>query len=238
MNWRSWIAKNRKNPMLRLTASVSGKFLRAYDNQCNWDIHSNGEYFIAKKLSDAAPGIIFDVGANIGAYAKMAISLSGVTELHAFEISPPTFKILYDNCSELSNIRLNPFGLGAEAGVATIHHAPDSSDRTSLFLIDDGFSRKSLAAELRTGDGYMHDAGINEITLLKIDVEGADLDVLRGFSSSFDNQRVTAVQFEHGGPSIESRTFLRDKIEYLQGFGFSCFRLYPGDLERNRAMHL
>ena len=58
-------------------------------------------------------------------------------------------------------------------------------------------------------------AGVPSISFLKIDVEGADFTVLRGFERSFLERRVLAVQFEHGEPSVESRTLLRDIVAFL-----------------------
>jgi FkbM family methyltransferase len=162
----------------------------------------------------------------------MCASLPGVSEVHAFEISPLTFVTLSQNCAAVTNVRLNPFGLGVTAGTVIIYHAPGSTDRTGLLSIDDGYARETLAAELRTGDDYMRDAALDRIAFLKIDVEGSDIDVLKGFSSALSAQRIAAVQFEHGEPNIESRTFLRDIVEFLQGLGYYIFRLYPSSLER------
>jgi len=226
------IARNRKNPALRLAASACGKFLRAYDNQFNWDIASNGERFAVSAVTAAAPGVIFDVGANVGTYARACAALRGVTQVHAFEISPPTFALLSRNCAGIANIHLHPFGLSASAATTTIYHAPDSADRTGLLPVDDGYRRQILPAQTRTGDDCMNDLGVRCVTFLKIDVEGTDLDVLKGFSTALSERRIGAVQFEHGEPSIEARTFLRDIIHFLNSFGFHTYRLFPNSLEQ------
>jgi FkbM family methyltransferase len=231
MNLRAAIAARRGNPVLKVVNSMCMKFTGAYDHVHNWDIANNGELFIVRAVTNASPGIVFDVGANIGHYIELCAPLPGVTAIHAFEISPPTFAILSRNCSAIANLRLNPVGLGAEAGKVTIHHAPDSIDRTGISAIDDGFARIEIAAEVVTGDSYMRAAGIDRIAFLKIDVEGHDLAALQGFEVAFAAGRVDAVQFEHGGPNVASRTFLRDSVLYLQQFDFVIFRLFPSSLE-------
>jgi Methyltransferase FkbM domain len=75
-------------------------------------------------------------------------------------------------------------------------------------------------------------AGLEQVSFLKLDVEGAELATLRGFEQTLRERRILAMQFEHGEPSVESRTFLRDIVRFLALFDFTCFTLYPQSLER------
>jgi FkbM family methyltransferase len=228
------IAGKRSNLVLRQLALVCRKYLRAYDNQFNWDILSNGEHFILAAVMEKVPGVVFDVGANSGAYSLMCAGMAWVDQVHAFEISPPTFQELQRNCGRSSKIRLNRFGLSHQCREVEIYHATASSDRTSLHSIEHGYDNALLRAAVRTGDCYMQMAGVDRVSFLKIDVEGADFAVLRGFERAFRERRIEAVQFEHGEPSVESRTFLRDIVKFLMKFDFTCFQLYPRSLEKVR----
>lgn len=229
---KSWIAGRRNNPVLRLVAKWCRKYLRAYDNQFNWDIDSNGERFILDAVMQVAPGIVFDVGANVGTYSLMCAAIPSVQKVHAFEMSPSTFQELERNCEGYPKVNLNPFGLGDSEKTVEIHHAVGASARTSLYAIEHGYAYDLLKAEVRTGDGYIRAAGLEQVSFVKIDVEGAELATLRGFEQTLRDGRILAVQFEHGEPSVESRTFLRDVVRFLALFDFTCFRLYPQCLER------
>jgi FkbM family methyltransferase len=229
---RSLIATKRDNLILRGIALGCRKYLRAYDNQFNWDILTNGEKFILEAVLERAPGIVFDVGANTGAYALMCAGISSVQAVHAFEISPPTFQELQSNCLGLPKVQLNPFGLSDTEGDVAIYHVAGSSDRTSLHAIEHGFDNTLLTAVVRTGDWYMETAGVDRVSFLKVDVEGEDLSTLRGFERALNERRILAIQFEHGEPSVESRTFLRDIVRFLVPFDFTCFQLYPRSLEK------
>jgi FkbM family methyltransferase len=231
-NLRSLIASKRENTVLRCIALLCQKYLRAYDNQFNWDINSNGEKFVLEAVMALVPGIVFDVGANRGTYARMCAGIPSVAQVHAFEISLPTFQDLEHNCRGLPKIKLNGFGLSDQAAEVEIYHAAESSDRTSVHQVEHGFASQVCKATVQTGDGYMSANGVERVSFLKIDVEGADLATLRGFKNAFQEHRVQAVQFEHGGPSVESRTFLRDIVRFLAMFDLRCFRLYPRTLER------
>jgi FkbM family methyltransferase len=229
---RSLIAGRRDNLAFRSIAVACRKYLRAYENQFNWDIFSNGERFILEAVMEKAPGVVFDVGANRGAYALMCAEISSVHQVHAFEISPPTFKELQRNCDGVAKMVLNPFGLSDADREVEIYHAEGSSDRTSLHAIEHGYDSALLKAVVRTGDCYMETTGVHRVSFLKIDVEGADFSTLRGFERAFNERRIVAVQFEHGEPSVESRTFLRDIVRFLTTFDFTCFQLYPRSLEK------
>ena len=212
-------------------AIICAKYLRAYDNQFNWDINTNGESYFARSVLESIPGVVFDVGANVGTYTSMCLSISDATAVHSFEISPPTFVTLKQACANIQNARLNCFGLGAVNQEIKIYHARDSTDRTSILPVADGFKREVLESKIRTGDAYMTENRIEKISILKIDAEGADLNVLLGFSDAFDSNRIAAVQFEHGEPDIESRTLLKDKLYFLHSKKLRTFRLFPNCLE-------
>jgi len=231
MNARALIARKRSNPLLRSIALLCRKYLRAYDHQFNWDIDSNGERFILEAVMAEAPGVVFDVGANVGTYALMSAAIPSVERVHAFEISPPTFKELEKNCAGQPKILLNPFGLSDEDKSVEIYHTVGSSDRTSLHAIEHGYKNESIATAVRSGDSYLATSGVQRVSFLKIDVEGNDFSTLRGFERAFKERRISGVQFEHGEPSVEARTFLRDIVRFLAQFDFKCFQLYPETLE-------
>jgi len=146
--------------------------------------------------------------------------------------APRLSRSLECNCRGLSKIKLNPFGLSDAAGDVEIYHAAGSSDRTSLHAIEQSFDKTLLTAVVRTGDWYMETAGVECVSFLKVDVEGDDLSTLRGFERTLNERRILAIQFEHGEPSVESRTFLRDIVGFLVTFDFTCFQLYPRSLEK------
>lgn len=207
-------------------------------------VHSSGEeavFALVKQRSDpASPLCIFDVGANQGQYLRLIQQhLAGVPcSVHCFEPSPTTFKILAQNAGDRAGVTLNPFGLGREAGEFDLHSDAEGSGLASLshrrldhFGIQ--FSRRERV-ELRTLDAYCAANGVDRIDLLKLDVEGHELDALRGGARTFAERRVRAVTFEFGGCNIDSRTFFQDFYYFLVGHGLtSIFRILPnGTLAR------
>lgn len=103
---RAKIAANRDKPLFRLAARASEKYLRAYHNQVNWDVHVNGEASALRRITAAVEGDVFDVGANEGQWAAMALSLVGDKHLHSFEAVPATFRKLAQRLGSRSNLTL------------------------------------------------------------------------------------------------------------------------------------
>jgi FkbM family methyltransferase len=126
----------------------------------------------------AAPGAVaLDVGANVGAYTLLLgqwVRPGG--RVYAFEPAPEAFAGLS------AHVRLN--GLGD--GVTCVRAAAAASTGTATLAVDglSGANRLDASAggervETVTIDDFCRREGIRP-SLLKIDVEGAELDVLRG----------------------------------------------------------
>jgi hypothetical protein len=81
---------------------------------------------------------------------------------------------------------------------------------------------------LDTLDSYCACQEVRQIDLLKLDVEGHELDVLQGGQELFAERRVAMVSFEFGGANLDSGTCLRDFFDFFHQAGMrSIYRLTP-----------
>jgi hypothetical protein len=64
-------------------------------------------------------------------------------------------------------------------------------------------------------DDFCEQQGIGAVDLLKIDVEGLELDVLRGASRLLARDAVSLIQFEFGYGTVAARAYMRDFYELL-----------------------
>jgi len=128
-----------------------------------------------------------DVGAHLGYYSLVAAKYAG--KVIGFEPSPVTFKHLQ------RNLELNPIlakryvahqlGLADKPGEATINFSDEIPGASSLRQVDFTHTR-SVPVKLETLDHMMRD---EHPTFIKIDVEGAELDVFRGGANTIERCR-------------------------------------------------
>jgi len=138
-------------------------------------------------------GVTLDIGANLGWYAMHMAFWSG--ECHAFEPVPLIFSKLRKNCelNGLGKIQLNNLALSNHAGVATMHTFPGEPDGHSS-MSDLGHKNfQSCAVRTITLDSYVAGRRISRVDLVKLDVEGAEMLILRGASAFLASSRTTWV---------------------------------------------
>jgi FkbM family methyltransferase len=160
------------------------------------------------------PGDLFvDVGANIGSYAIWAGELGA--EVIALEPADDTFALL------LENVALNGYpikSVQAAAG-ATCGTARFTSGRDSVNRIDpDGAVETSVV----TVDSVI---GNCTVAGMKVDVEGFEIDVLRGCRRALAEHRIRLIQLEWNATSWEAVGTDRQPVaDLLAGYGYSLFR--------------
>jgi len=176
-------------------------------------------YFF-NQLDENIQPVIFDIGANIGDYSRAVNSIFGQRAmLYSFEPSKETFAILTENLRNYKNIRLYNFGFGEDNKQAVLYSNKKGSGLASLYdrsLEYHGIvmgEREDVA--IRRLDDFCKENNIEHIHFLKMDVEGNELNILRGGERMIKSGNVDFIQFEFGGCNIDSRTFFKDFFDFL-----------------------
>jgi FkbM family methyltransferase len=131
--------------------------------------------------------VFFDVGANIGYQALLAAALlEGRGAVHAFEPWPAVFDDLATN-AHLNGFRcltLNRMALSDRDGESPLF-VPDGAEWTTASLVARTSSADGVCEVVPTirFDTYCKLRNIEHVDVLKIDVEGGELQVLRGMGS-------------------------------------------------------
>ncbi len=89
-----------------------------------------------------------------------------------------------------------------KSGLASLYQR-----QLDYFGID--FSKKETVI-LSTIDNYCNENKIDRIDLLKLDVEGHELKILKGASQMLAENKISNIQVEFGGCNLDSRTYFRD----------------------------
>jgi FkbM family methyltransferase len=229
--------RGRRSPRLwRFLAShTDGRFVRSARRLAesavallhaeNHNPLSNGEAYLLDRLGGQA-AVIFDVGANRGDWTAIARQRCPRAQVHCFELVGETRARLGERYRVDPHVHVASYGLAEAASTVRVKHYPEHDPWSSLY----DYPHPAVAVwrdePVESGDRYVEREGIGAIDLLKTDVEGADLRVLRGFRATLAAGRVSVIQFEYGYAAILSRALLIDFYEYLEPLGFRIGKLH------------
>lgn len=196
---------------------------------------ASGEHaiFHALKQTLNPPYCIFDIGANKGQFLQLILDNITVDDfsIHCFEPGKETFKALAESARKDKRIILNNIGIGKQKGEAILHFDSPGSGLASLtkrrldhFGID---FNNSENVEINTIDDYCSENAINRIHLLKLDIEGHELDAFSGARKMFETKSIDIVTFEFGGCNIDTRTFFQDFWYFFSEINMEIYRITP-----------
>lgn len=152
-----------------------------------------------------------DVGANVGHYTKrMSDLVGGGGRVVAFEPVPETFSLLADNAQHFrhQNITLLNAAASDAAGVAGISIPRFQTGQTNFYEASLNGSADGLQVMTLTIDSLGLPAPVR---LAKIDVEGHDLQVLRGMRETL----------RRDGPVLIIEVSTKDVDAFLAGLGYT-----------------
>ncbi|MBX4976099.1 FkbM family methyltransferase [Rhizobium lentis] len=124
------------------------------------------------------PGMtIVDVGANIGVYTRFLSGLVGSRGIvHAFEPAPANYHRLRENLRNVANVQLNHAAVGERSGAIKLFMSDELNVDHRTF--DSGDGRRAISVPVMSLDQYFPSG--TRVDLIKIDVQGYELSVLRG----------------------------------------------------------
>lgn len=123
--------------------------------------------------------VFFDIGANVGFYSLSVAHHFKDIEIHAFEPVPDTLLDFKKNISrnKLENkIILNELAVSDKNGSVYM----TSDHHSSNYITEAESPQCTLEVECITVDTYVEKHSIKKIDIIKIDVEGKELSVLKG----------------------------------------------------------
>ena len=213
------------------------RFADRYDGNNDCNMLTNGEWrFMRQMLAESET--VFDVGANAGEWAALALGVNPKLSLHCFEPNGAAFRLLSERAFP-DNVRRNNVGMSSTQGQRELYLFEDGSGLNSMYRregLEDGWGletqQRTQVIQVDTVDHYCANHGIGNIDLLKMDVEGHELEVLKGASRMIANGRIRAIQFEYGGCNIDARVLLQDFFRLLRPSGYTLFKVFPGELRR------
>jgi len=190
-------------------------------------------YDIREHLPDYTPSIIFDVGANIGTTARVLAKHFPAARIFAFEPISSTYARLSAAMAGMPNATPVQLALGSKTTVATMTAVPEGLGNR-MVTQERGSNAELQSIHVETAESFCDQHGISSVSLLKIDTEGHDLEVIKGFGSLLSS--VDFVQTE-----VSMNTYNRAHVPFssifnhLSSNGFHLFKIYNQTMEFQRG---
>jgi FkbM family methyltransferase len=222
-----FITKNKDTFLGKFLRSASKTIIDALENKDNNHL-TNGEFWLISALKDSEVKTVFDVGANVGLWTNQFKKNHPSCKVYSFEPVPETFEKLIANTQNLNDVRLFNLALSDSNDSLEFNYYPNNSYFSSIYdhpLTEQQPEKKLVKAQ--KGDDFCEEFGIHTIDFLKIDTEGSEPKVLKGFGKMIESRKIKMIQFEYGEINIKSRFLLKDFYELLEKNGYSIGKIYP-----------
>ena len=213
---------------LRIGGNISSLRLRY------GDIFVLGEIFHEKQYELQSPlppqPVIVDAGANIGVSAIWFLAHYPDAMLHAFEPASDNFRLLSENLAHIERARLFQIALGRQAAKATLH---DGGSPGEYSLVRPSIGEELERVSVTTLAAHMDAEKLDRIDLLKLDVEGSELDLLVGLGERIRDVGVLVGEVHEtlveenefyefldrqGFRVVRKRYFRESALEHVHGF--------------------
>lgn len=237
VRWKTWIG----HTWIQFAPYLFGTSTRLAINSYGYPMHvrpyelndltalfgRSVEKIVEKLVGALQPGNTFvDVGAHIGRYTLLAAGRVGkMGRVLAIEPEPDNFELLKRNVliNDFYWVRIFNVALMAENGTAQLISPDEDKSICTLFpswptTLYQGAHcpYRSYPIDGRALDSLMTQEQIDIINLLKIDVEGGELQVLKGALQALQQKRIQSIVCEVHQPICK----LSDIITFLERLGY------------------
>jgi FkbM family methyltransferase len=191
--------------------------------------------------------VAVDVGAHVGLWSMHLGDL--FRSVVAFEPIPDFQRLFEINLNGNPRVRLVPEGLGASKGFIKLVMDPLNTGNTHELGADEGRETAVADAELtgrlkmgadRSGDGRQVSVqevpiqrldahNLTNVGLIKIDVEGAELQVVKGARRTIMESRPVVIVEQKGNDAKFHNSEANAAGEYLRSLGMKLIRNFSGD---------
>ncbi|MEM1056577.1 MAG: FkbM family methyltransferase [Bacteroidota bacterium] len=224
-------AFDRVGPLLRVLREPGG--LRAARS---WKPFSITAFQLARSLrrQGLSPDLVIDGGANVGQFARAMIETFPGAHVVSFEPLPEVAARFRGFFEWEPRVRLVETALGASVGLLSFGRNEYSLASSALPVVSGGDELvqphlERIEVPVTTLDAALSNREITTSTLLKLDLQGFELEALRGAEATLD--RVGFVLLEIAlSPSYQGEPTFGSLSNHLRPFGFQFLR--PLDLLR------
>jgi FkbM family methyltransferase len=206
--------------------------LRALRSLLTWSFFSVTSYQMISGLvkQGISPKTVIDVGANVGQFTVAAANLFNPEQIHTFEPLPDCLQKLQKHVANLSSVKVYPTALGDR--ISTVSFNINSHRHSSSILrlssshvkaFPEAKETKTISIPVSTLDLVFANVEFSSPTLLKVDVQGYEANVLRGGRETL--KRVDFVILEASFKLMyEGELLFTELLPFMSELGFQFIR--------------
>ncbi len=182
---------------------------------------SERDLILRLKYLEGKEHILVDVGAHVGSFAK-PFAAKGWS-IVAFEPEPTNYKELCVNLQEFCNVMCFEKAVADRSGENIPFYV--SSEHWGIHSLKPFHSthQTRIMVEAVRLDKWLAEVGVNEITVLKIDVEGADFLVIKSFDFNKFHPEVVICEFMDKRTKKNFGYTYHDVVAYMDCFKYKAF---------------
>lgn len=175
---------------------------------------------------------IFDVGANVGDATQTYLKLFPQATIYAFEPFPDTVAELRRKLDDHSQVHVCPVALSDQVGMSELFISNASVMNSLIQPIPSkawgfGDTPETVMVETQTVDQICADENLDEIQIMKLDVQGGELKVLSGSKQLLSQGNIGLIYTEMLiVPLYEEQPLFHDLHSFLSKYDYSLFNLY------------
>jgi len=173
--------------------------------------------------------LIFDVGSSTGAWTWQAISVFPEACFELFEPMLAVSDVYRDRLQTLlsttTQVHSHPVAVGAANGLVTMHVTPDAVSSTTIDWPAGTLLARQVQVEMVTLDTFVAQKRTGPPDLIKMDIQGGELDALRGAVQTLPEVKALMLETWLVRGYGDDTPLLPELCGFLAPFGFWLFDL-------------
>jgi FkbM family methyltransferase len=173
---------------------------------------------------------VFDVGSNKGDMLARYTSLFPSATIYGFEPTPGLYRALQQRFVAFKTVILLQKAVSEVNGTSAFYQSAQNADMNSLLAPGKhNWMEEVTTSEVDciTLDSFCEQHGIQQIDILKLDIQGGEFSALRGAANLLAQHKIECIYFEHVFYELYgNQPSLGKLVSWLEDHGYSLFNFY------------